>query len=272
MKTKYVAFGAAAALALAGFASGSFGEDGAIDPSGTLYHYIRSNRDGTHPEHVYVYRAAANRIEVYKMVRRCADAAFVSAWVDPDSGRASMITGGRLMPQGRHENFALLRYSSHNGRIDAEAALPGGAVSGEIFVDTPNWHLFDFDLATLSLQTMALDDPRTGFAFEMPLVSTEGGDDDFVRNLGRAEAVFVRAEDYRGTPALRFEVGGQALGSNGGPLWLDAETHHVIGAAWGVPNHAGMDDFALRLVDTSAAGDVGWQALLARHFEGCAVA
>jgi hypothetical protein len=117
---------------------------------------------------------------------------------------------------------------------------------------------------------MGLDDPRAGFAFGLPLVLTQpDADGRHLTHLGRAEATFVRAEDYHGTPALRFEVGGSAFGNNGGPLWLDADTHHVLGAEWGIPNHAGMEDFAIRLTDVQDSGEAGWTRLLTEHFEGC---
>jgi hypothetical protein len=270
MFDKIALAGAAVALAVGGFATDFFGADASEAAQGRIYHYVRSNRDGSEPENVYVYRAANNRLEVYKARERCSNAAFVTAWVDANSGRATMIQGGRLMPRARHENFATLTYDAEAGRLSVQAALPDHAVRQQVRVEEPVYHLYDFDLATLSLQTMALNDPREGFAFGLPIVWTQPEDGRYLRNLGRAEATFVRAEDYHGTPALRFEVGGPAFGeNNGGPLWLDAETHHVLGAEWGAPNHAGMEDFAIRLADVEDAGEAGWTQLLTEHFEGC---
>lgn len=269
MFDKIALAGAAIALAVGGYAADLFGSDSAQAAEGRIYHYVRSNRDGSQPEDVYVYRAADNRLEVYKSSERCANAAFVTAWVDAGTGRATMIQGGRLMPNARHENFATLTYDNEAGRLNVEAALSDRSVRQQVRVEEPIYHLYDFDLATLSLQTMALEDPRSGFAFGLPMIWTEPEDGRFLRNLGRAEATFVRAEDYHGTPALRFDVGGPAFGGHGGPLWLDAETHHVLGAEWGVPNHAGMADFALRLTEVKDSGDAGWTQLLTEHFEGC---
>ena len=264
--------GAASALALTGYAAGAFGGEEAASATGRIYHYVRSNHDGSSPEHVWVYRAAPNKLEVYKATERCTDAAFVTAWVDPTTGRASMINGGRLMPEARYENFAALAYDGTSGRLTVDAALPEFAVHEEVRVRDATWHLYDFDLASLSVQTIGLADPRAGFSFGLPLIWTDPEDGEFLRHLGTARAEFVREESYRGTPALRFEVGGEALGENGGPLWIDAADGHVLGARWGLPNHAGMDDFAIRLVGLGEGGEAGWESLLTRHFEGCATA
>lgn len=267
---KLALLGAASLAAF--FASGSLGAEEAPTAEGRIFHYVRSNHDGSGAEHVYVYRAAESRIEIYKAVSRCTDAAFVRAWFDPETGRAARMTGGRLMPGGRHEDFATLAYDAEAGMLAVDAALPQGAVEVRERVPEPVWHLYDADLATLSVQTAALADPRAGFSFGLPLVHADSGEDETLEHLGRADARFVGEEQWRGTPALRFEVGGPALGERGGPLWLDAETGHVLAARWGIPNHDGMDDFALRLVDVDGGGEPAWQELLTRHFEGCAAA
>ncbi|MBC2777346.1 hypothetical protein [Parasphingopyxis marina] len=270
MFDKIALAGGALALAVGGYAADIFGSDSAEAAEGRIYHYVRSNRDGTDPENVYVYRAAGNRLEVYKSRERCTSAAYVSAWVDSHTGRATMIQGGRLMPNARHENFATLSFDGESNRLAVDAALPDRAVHQQVRIAEPVYHLYDFDLASLSVQTMGLDDPRAGFSFGLPLVLTQADEDGrHLNHLGTAEATFVRAEDYHGTAALRFEVGGSALGANGGPLWLDADTHHVLGAEWGIPNHAGMQDFAIRLADVQDSGESGWTRLLTQHFEGC---
>ncbi len=267
--TKKVAIaGAAILLALGGYASTAMGGE-PESAEGTIYHYVRSNTDGSDAEHVYVYRAAENHLEVYKMRERCEPAAFVSAWVDPETGTASLIDGGRLMPNARHENFVSLHYDGTYGRLSVEATLPDRMVRERVRVEQPVYHLYDFDLASLSLQTMALDDVRQGFSFGLPLIWTEPSEDGHLRQLGEARATYVGEEEYRGRRAIRFEVDGPALGDQGGPLWIDAEGRHVIGAEWGLPNHAGMEDFAIRLVDIERSGEAGWTALLTSHFEGC---
>ncbi|MBC7985175.1 MAG: hypothetical protein H7X93_00675 [Sphingomonadaceae bacterium] len=270
MVGKLAMLGAAALLAVTGIAATGAGGEERASPEGRIYHYIRSNRDGSMPEHIHVYRAAAGRLEVYKMVERCTGAALVTAWIDPTTGQASRMTGGRLMPEARHEDFATLLWNAGARRIDAHVVTGDGVIEEQIAVaDTP-WHLYDFDLASLSVQTMGRADPRADFRFGLPLAWNEPNETHpFLSNLGRADAHFVREEQYQGRPALRFEVGGPALGQRGGPLWIDAEHGHVLGAEWGVPNHAPMTDFALRLVHTDDGGAAAWTALLTRHFEGC---
>lgn len=264
--------GGVALFALTGWTV-AFGGEPVDTAVGNIYHYVSSNADGSRARQVYVYRAAADRLETYTMTRRCAEAGYATAWVDSGSGRAVVTTRGRLMPGARFENFAETNYDGGPRMLRASATIGRRNVEGFATIAEPAWHLYNLDLATLSVQTRGLADRRANFAFGLPAIAGNAREgEDLVRDLGRAEARFVREEDYRGTPALRFEVGGTALGRHGGPLWLDAETGDVLGAQWGLPNRPGMDDFALRLVGVDNGGETAWHALLAAHFEGCTTA
>jgi hypothetical protein len=260
-----------AMLLLAGCAS--LGERMDADRVGRIYSYVRSNSDGSEAETIHVYRARREHLQVTKMRDRCTNAAFVTADLDLASGQAIRLTGGRLRPNARHEDFALLTWDPAARRIDAVARPPGGGGELRQSVTVPDqpWHLYDFDLASLTVTAQYRPRPREAFSFGLPL--TWLGDDpaDFLRYLGRPDARFVREENLEGRRALRFEVGGPAFGGKGGPLWLDSAEGHVLGAQWGIPNHAEYRDFKLRLTDISDGGAEAWRRLLAAHFEGCPV-
>ncbi|NNC71654.1 MAG: hypothetical protein HKN78_02125 [Sphingomonadaceae bacterium] len=268
MLDKLLALGAASAIALTGYVSGYFDDGADAVPTGRIYHYVRDTRAGD--ENIYVYRAGANHVEVYTMTGRCRDAEYLSAWVDPTTGRAAMMTSGRLMPEARHENFMTIAFDGVRGRLSADAILEDRMVSGAVTIDEPVWHLRDFELATLSVQTMGLADPRGGFAFALPTTTGEG--DDYLQNLGRIDAEFVTEEDLDGRQALRFELTGPALANRSGSLWLDADGHHVIAANLDLPGEGNRDNFTLRLTEISDGGEAGWGELLHSHYDGCATA
>lgn len=234
---------------------------------GRIYSYVRSNRDGSEAEAVHVYRATATRVEVTKMRERCTNAAFVTAELDLAKGQATRLTGGRLTPDGGHEDFAWLSYDPAAKRIDTRIAGDGGEQRQSTAVPDEPWHLYDFDFASLTVTAQYRPDRRADFSFGLPLVVI-GDEGPSVTYLGRADARFVRAERRDGREALRFEVRGPALGDQGGPMWFDAAEGHVLGVEWGLPNHAEYRDFTLRLTGTRE-GAAAWRALLLAHFAGC---
>ena len=239
------------------------------DRIGRIYSYVRSNSDGSEAEQVHVYRASRTHIEVTKMRERCTNAAFVTADLDLARGQATRLIAGRLRPNAAHEEFGELTYDEAARRVDAVIRLPTGELRDSAAVPDQPWHLYDYDLASLTITAQYRPDRRADFSFGLPLILV--GDDvgDFLTYLGRADARFVREEMHEGRRALRFEVGGPAFGARGGPLWFDAADGHILGARWGIPNHSEYRDFALRLTGVSDGGADAWRALLTAQFENC---
>ena len=229
---------------------------------GPIHSYVRSNRDGSEAETIHVYRPRPFHVEVTKMRERCTNAAFVTATIA--GGEPVRLTGGRLRPGARHEDFAELTFA--DGRIDARVTAPQGELRRSVAVADRPWHLYDFDWASLAVPPAGR---RRDFSFGVALIWLGDDPADFLRYLGRADARFVRDERRDGRRALRYQLGGPAFeGDLGGPLWIDARGGFVVAAELGRPNHAEYRDFKLRLTGVRH-GPAAWKRLLEAHFEGC---
>lgn len=233
--------------------------------TGRLYHYLRTNHDGSLPEHVYVFRDAPDHVSVYKMVERCTNAAYVTGEFDLAAGHATRLIGGRLTREGTQDAFAFLTYDPAASALSARVTLPGQILEETEHVGHAPWRLFDFDLADFNALANG-PPPRADFSFGFALVWTAGGDGGFLRDMGLAEARFAGAESHGGRAALRYDV----TGAVSGPLWLDARHGHVLEARWEEPNHAEYENFRFVLQDVSDGGADAWRRLLASHWEGCA--
>lgn len=247
------------------------------DHVGRIYTYVRSDRDGAEAETIRVYRLDRTHIEVSKMRERCTNAAYVTATLDLERGYATRLGGGRLRPNAAREEFAVLTYDEAARRIDARIELPTGPIEAHVAVPDTPWHIYDFDLASLTIAAQYRPDRRANMSFGLPLVWPDDAP-NFFRYLGRADLRFVRAERHGGRSALRFEAGGAAFGERadvggrggrGGPIWFDAAEGHILEASWGIPNHSEHRDFRLRLTGVSDGGAAEWRRLLSAHFEGC---
>lgn len=237
---------------------------------GRIYTYIRSDRDGSQAETIHIYRQSRSHIGVAKMRSRCTNAAYVTADLDLERGYATRLSGGRLRPNAQREEFAVLTYDRAASRLDGRVETPGGPllISSPV-ADTP-WHLFDFDLASLTITAQYRSNRRASFSFGMALLWPPDATNP-LRDLGRADLRLVREERHGGRRALRFEAGGPAFAGRGGPIWFDAREGHILEAAWGIPNHSEHRDFRLRLTRVSDGGEAEWRRLLSAHFDGCPV-
>lgn len=234
---------------------------------GETLHYVRSNADGSRPEQIYMHRAAADRIEVYKMVSRCTHAALVTATIDPVTGEASRLEAAGLLPNAGRQPYGEMRFDPATATIRATLTIDDRGVAASARVDARPWHLYDYDLATRAAAFRTAQPERTSFG--LALVWVEAGK-DVLRWLGRADAVRGQQERRGGRAVWRYEVGGPAFGTaGGGPMWIDRRDGTLVEARWKLPNHQGYRDFRLRLVGAEAPGAAAWTALLTRHFRGC---
>jgi hypothetical protein len=234
------------------------------DRLGRIYSYVRSNIDGSNRENVLVFRRDRKQIEVYKYRQRCHSAALVTAELDPALRSAASITGGKLLPGARHQEFAFLTYDKNASRIDFNVLMPEQTLSLELDIEDGPWHLFDFDLASLTVMTPHLAKVEDGFGFEMPLFWADAADNP-ARYLGHVDATHAGGEQLGDTATFRFDISGGVEGS----IWLDAEDRHIVLATLDRPNHPGYKNFKLELMSVSDGGPEEWTGLLTAHYEGC---
>ena len=244
------------------------------DEIGRIYYYERTNTDGSMDERVTVFRRDATHIEVYKENGLCRRAALVTAELDQATLSAPVITGGVLQTDAQHVDFAFLELNPETGKVEMLVQLPDMEVRDDVKIESANWTLFDFDLASLTVSTPHLDKPENGFGFGMALLWTDPSAADPLFWMGEVTAEHVGQSEHLGVFADEYRLTGSAFEidlSTGkeGRLWLDAEDGHVVDAIMPVPNHPGYTDFRLRLLDVSDGGDAEWTALLRAHFEGC---
>ena len=212
----------------------------------------------------------ATHIGVGKMRGRCNNAAYVTAELDLGAAMrpGSAAAGCGPMP-ARGVRGADLRcgrpadrrrgWSRPTAPIDLALAVP----------DTP-WHIYDFDLASLTITAQYRPRPARQYELRHALALARRRRRSLLRYLGRADLRFVRAERHRRPPrACASRRAGRPSANRGGPIWFDAAEGHIIEASWGIPNHSEHRDFRLRLTGSATAAPEEWRRLLTAHFEGC---
>ncbi|MBD3337229.1 MAG: hypothetical protein GF355_17080 [Candidatus Eisenbacteria bacterium] len=245
--------------------------DPARDNVGRVYVYERTNHDGSLPERILVYRKSTRELEVFKSISPGQGAALVTAELDPATASAVRLTGGRLLPEAKVHRFAYLTWNSTADTSHIRVELPDTLIRNEAQVARVPWHVYDFDLASLSAMTPHLIDPTRGFSFGLALTWTDPSVSDMYTWLGEVTAEYEGEEVRLGAATLRYTLtgsafaGGRATGDRG-ELWLDARDGHIVEAQLPIPNHVGYRDFRLRLLDVVKSTDAAWKARLRAHF------
>lgn len=233
-----------------------------VDPVGRLYHYVRTNQDGSEPEHVWVYRKSPTEVEVVKVVERCKRAAYVTAVLDPARNQPTNLVGGQLKPDGTQEPFAFVTYTP--ARRELWARVPVAKIDTKIRVEHEPWRMYDFDFADLTTISSDRVPNREDFAFGVVLAWPDDTEHP-IKYLGQTKAKFSSVEEHLGSNALHFTVSGALNGD----LWLNAREGHLIEARFAEPNHSEYKDFRLVLRDLETGAARRWHDVRLAHWRDC---
>ncbi|WP_167755704.1 hypothetical protein [Vitreimonas flagellata] len=232
-------------------------------PAAQLFHYVRTNSDGSLPEQIWVYRPNDTRVEVVKIVQRCRRAAYVTSDLDLARNQPRALVGGRLARDGSQEPFAWLDYDRQTRSLAAR--IPSAQLNADITIQHEPWRIYDFDLSELTALNAGRPAPRADFVFNVVLIWPEEGAENPLRDLGLVNARFVGVEEHAGVSAVNYAVSG---GLNG-DLWLDARSGHVVEARFNEPNHLEYRDFRLVLQSVTRDAADEWREVRLAHWRDC---
>jgi hypothetical protein len=242
----------------------------AADPApwtAPIIHYVRSNIDGSEPEHVVQYRPGRTRIVVYKWVEKCKMAAYVTAEMDERFRDAKLFTAGKVARDGSQARFGTLTLDPAGPALDAAIDLPNEQIRERHLLRSRPFLLYDFDLSDLNVFLQEAR-PRADFAYELPAIWPAEGTSIF-RDYGRLHAKYVGKEKHLDRDAIRFDLEVVGAIASTGTLWLDAAQGFIVEADLGLPNHLEYKDFRLRLDKVEAGGQAAWDALTTGHYANC---
>jgi len=228
-----------------------------------VFHYRRTNGDGSEAEDIYVFAEAPGRIAVMKEKSRCTNAAYVTAEIDPVRGHAVALTGGRLTRALTQQPFAWLSTAEGGTKLQARIGSREAEPTYELAVTAP-WRVYDFDFADMATHPPKAIGARADFGFDLPLILST--DDGFTfSNRGRITLSRAKSTRHFGEPAVRYRASGAA---GKGSLWFNARSGVLLEARLPLANHSEYRDFRLQLIRTTY-GEASWQAKLADHWRGC---
>ena len=232
-----------------------------------IYHYIRSNRDGSEPEHVVHYRPTRTTISVYKWMSKCTTAAYVTADMDEQMRSGRMFFAGKVAPDGRQKQFGRLTLDPTSLTLSADVTPPGGKrIEAKHPLRASSFLLYDFDFADLN-SFLQEHRPKYDFSYALPVIWP--ADPSIFRDLGMLRARYAGAEQHFGRETVRYDLRVEGPTPSAGTLWVDAKDWFIVDAELGLPNHMEYKDFRLKLDKVEAGGAAAWVALVKGHYANC---
>jgi len=227
---------------------------------GWMYHYIKSNRDGSNPEHLYVFQATADRLESFKYRPGPYKAGYVIARLDWQTFSATHLQSRLLDPNGSATFVADLQYD-HPRRVARLDMPPYGVIGSEVTIGRIPFHVYSFDLMSLVVTFPHLVDPRQPFSVSLvdPAVRNNQA---YLEYKGEATIRFIGEESHSDTPCLKFAIDGPGLAGQGGYLWLARDGLYLVNLEIAHANNAQWDSFRLTLREKKRLEEREWVTLI----------
>ena len=239
----------------------------ALSSASPIYHYIRSNLDGSEPEHVVHYRPSQRTVSVYKWVEKCTTAAYVTADMDDEMRSGRVFFAGKVARNGTQKQFGRLTADPRTLTLSADVTPPGGTrVEAKHSLRATSFLLYDFDFADLN-SFLQEHQPTFDFSYALPVIWPS--DPSIFRDLGMLRAHFVGPEHHLGRATQRFDLRVEGPSPATGTLWVDVKGGFIVEAQLGLPNHMEYKDFKLKLENVEPGGPKAWATLLTGHYANC---
>lgn len=232
--------------------------------AGEVRSYVRSDIDGSFAERITIYDRAPEEVWVHKARSRCSPSAFVVGKLDPETGQALLLTGGRLGRDLTQQPMAWLERGE-----DGVMRVSLGSGNSEPVLEVPTadrWVLFDFDFSDLIAHPPSEIAQRENLSFDLPLLLVGDGEPT-LENLGRLSLVYETDEVHEGRNSIRYKAVAPSNKGGDGQFWFGMDGR-LLEARMPIPNHSEHKDFRIRLVETGI-GEAQWKKTLAAHWEGC---
>lgn len=231
---------------------------------GTVYHYVKTNIDGTHPENISIYVAARDRIESFKYHPGTERAGLVIAEMDWTIFSARRLESWQVFSGGEKKLFATLTFLQSQMMTEVSIPVTGKPAEKTAIKFLP-FHVYNFDLASLNFAFRHLVNPKGKFRIGIadPTFQETGA---LFRYKGEAEISYVGEERRDGALCRKYKIDGAGLENRGGYIWVDRRGGYFRDVEINLPDNPDWHSFKFRLTSIGQMSREEWEVFMKLQF------
>ena len=233
-------------------------------PVGIVYHYIKSNIDGSTPERVSLYMSDETTLEAFRWREpKPPFTSYVKATMDWERFSAIRLES-RRKPRWQAEQLnALAEYSPITRTMSIEFA---DKTRHSVVVDHVPFHFYQFDLASLNVAFRQLRDHKAPFQIGLvnPTFAQTGSALEY---RGLATIKYETDEMHSEFSCRRYRIEGPGVKNQVGTIWVERNEGHIIDLVIELPNHPDWTSFKLKFVGKETMDSASWQAFMRSRWE-----
>ena len=231
---------------------------------GAVYHYVKTNLDGTAPENVSLYVVSPDSVVALKFHPGAERAGLVCARLDWKIFCATSLSSWQLFYTGERRLFATLKYLPQEQSALVEIVAAGLAPEKTPIKRLP-FHLYNFDFISLNLAFRHLIAPEKSFVLGIADPTFSETPPSFAYK-GEAEIKFLGEEQRGGVACRKYAIDGAGLQNRGGLIWVDKKAEHIVALEIALPNNPDWRSYKLRLLSVGKMNQSAWEAFIEDQF------
>ena len=225
---------------------------------GTVYHYTKSNLDGTYPARIYIRVMDRENLDVWKFEAHNTDAAHVTAHMDWNSFSADHIQSFWATSDGKQKEQAALTSSYE----DASFSIGWRGESETIQIGHFPVHVYNFDFISLNFILRHWSEPESNVEIGVVQPNFDRDVAGLMKYDGVVTIKYLGDDERNGFPCRKYSIGGEGLQNQQGLIWLEHELMHVVDMEIPIADNPDWNSFKFALVSTQVMDDEAWSQFM----------
>ena len=231
---------------------------------GAVYHYLKTNIDGTNPEHISQFIHATDKLEAFKFHPQATRAGLVIATMDWRNFSARRLESWQVFKDEKRKLFATLNYNDAEKSV--EVAFPGmNKASERTAIKYLPFHVYNFDFGSLNFAFPHLVNPEKSFTIGIADPTFKDPGVAFAYR-GEATITYVGNERRNNIVCRKYSVGGNGLENRGGFIWVNKKGGYIEDMEIALPDNPDWTSFKLRLTKVEKMTPQEWEAFIKKQF------
>lgn len=226
--------------------------------TGAVYHYTKSNLNGSYPARVYLRVMDEATLDVWKFEAHNVDAAHITAHMDWRSFSVDRIHSWVVTRNGMQREQAVLTSSYE----DTSVSVTLGGRSETVQIGHYPVHLYNFDFLSLNFILRHWSAPLGAVEIGVLQPNFDPQVDGLIQYEGTVTIRYIGEEVRNDHPCRKYSIGGRGLQDKTGLIWLDREAMYTVDMEIPVPDNPDWDSFKFQLVSLDWLEKEAWDKFI----------
>ena len=222
--------------------------------AGTVYHYIKSNIDGSFPARIVIYIRENDQLEVLKFEEHGMDAALVKAHMDWEVFSAIRLDSWVLTPDGNCRPQASLS----SFRKDSTFTISWQGRSEVVNVGHFPVHLYNFDFISLNYILRHWNNPKGEVSVGVLQPNFDPDPDTMMKYDGTVVIQYLEDGDRNEQPCRKYSIDGEGLKGHRGMMWVNREKGIIEDIEIPIPDNPDWVDFKFKFISDEKMNPGQW--------------